>query len=822
MRRMIACTIAALGLAMTFPIALAQSVVKQGEKIIEGAKPSVTPAIPGGVANGGDSATAGDKSDSGGAKSAVTPDPNSQQPPKPVSSNPTAPGGAGNGGDSELAGDKSDSGGVKSPMTVSPRCPGFSTSLVSGFPQPEVRRSAKGVLSTTLHACVSTNQMLDQNARPPAMVEFHPPTFEGTIPGPTLEVRPGERLSVLIVNNLPDNPTGERGNAFPHDENTLNLHAHGLTVSPLGISDNVFREMQPGTANQVEIDIPEDHPSGTYWYHVHKHGSVTYQFLGGMAGFLIVRGGQGTLDTVPEVAAALDIPMAFQVVRSRNDGEVVFVHQEAQQFGTFPFPDFTKNPPLLPPTEEQGLWSTYGLDGQLPLEPDGRTPAPPSRFSYVINGVANPTLHMQPGEVQRWRLLNASDGDNLQLVLAAADQAQAGLGLNVVAMDGITVLKTYRLQPLDPLVIGPGQRMEVMVKAGRPGTYLLQTLDPNSGRQKGAVSPYRDSSFPQGIDPEPRFSRHSFDFPSPCPGLGGNPDQCSGLFKYPITLATIEVSGKDRMMNLPADPLPTPQGLPSIATMLTRTPDAVRNVAFELCGDVNPLMPPALRLPSCGWYYEKYGASFWGGTPFYNLQMMRDADDTGVSNPGSVLMPLVNFKKEGLFDPAQPLYPDMIAGNYEEWTVYNRSFSDHPFHLHQNHVLITKINGIQLPQPEWHDTLIVPSALCPNGNLPPCPSPRGINDATPGSITFRTYFNPITVGCFVGHCHIIDHEDLSMMQRFDILPARGAPSGCALDSNSAAADPLIERLIASRGRFPICSAPRQSRPISYSPRSLAN
>jgi hypothetical protein len=68
---------------------------------------------------------------------------------------------------------------------------------------------------------------------------------------------------------------------------------------------------------------------------VHKHGSVTYQFLGGMAGFLIVEGGEGTLDTIPEVAAAKDVLMAFQVIRATNDGKVVFVHEQAQQFGTF-------------------------------------------------------------------------------------------------------------------------------------------------------------------------------------------------------------------------------------------------------------------------------------------------------------------------------------------------------------------------------------------------------------------------------------------------------------------------------------------------------
>jgi len=134
------------------------------------------------------------------------------------------------------------------------------------------------------------------------------------------------------------------------------------------------------------------------------------------------------------------------------------------------------------------------------------------------------------------------------------------------------------------------------------------------------------------------------------------------------------------------------------------------------------------------------------------------------------------------------------------------------------------INGIALPRREWHDTLNVPGALCLK---PSCPAlqPTGpldpehknlvsINDSTPGSITFRTYFNPVTVGCFVGHCHTLNHEDMGMMQRFDILPAPGQPSSCMLDTDSAAAVPLIERLIASRGSFQICSAPRQSRPIS--------
>ena len=62
----------------------------------------------------------------------------------------------------------------------------------SGFPQPQVRQSLNGLLRTTLHACISTNEMLDENQVPPVTVQFNPPTFEGTIPGPTLSVKSGD------------------------------------------------------------------------------------------------------------------------------------------------------------------------------------------------------------------------------------------------------------------------------------------------------------------------------------------------------------------------------------------------------------------------------------------------------------------------------------------------------------------------------------------------------------------------------------------------------------------------------------------------------
>jgi FtsP/CotA-like multicopper oxidase with cupredoxin domain len=512
--------------------------------------------------------------------------------------------------------------------------------------------------------------------------------------------------------------------------------------------------MEPGTTNQIKVDIPKNHPSGTFWYHPHVHGAVTYQLVSGMAGFLIIKGGPGTLDDLPEIKAAKDLVMGFQVIRTDLQGNVPTVNEQATQFGTFPFG--TMDPTL------QGPWSTFGLDGA-----PGR-----SFFYYTTNGVTNPTLHMRPGEVQRWRLLNAAQGENLLLALQGHD-------MNIVAMDGITTSNVVNLPSGTPIVMGPGQRYDVLVKAGAPGTYLLQSLDPATS---ASVSP-------SGIDPQQRNSRMSFDFPTPCstnPSSANPSPSCAGQLAYPFPVATIVVDGDPVDMQLPTGPLPVPAGLPTADTMLNTPPNAERHVAFEICGEAmgTQMEMPQNRLPSCGWYFARYGApSFWGGAPFRTLEMMRDADDAGVPN-NDPNMPLVDFKKEGLFTPDQPLFSDMIANNYEEWTVINRSFSDHPFHIHQNHFLVTKINGQTLPTPEWHDTINVPgSQPQPTNPLPPPPQPS-INTNPIGSITFRIWFDPVTVGCFVTHCHILTHEDLGMMQRLDILPGPNQPTQCEVSQMS--------------------------------------
>ena len=582
----------------------------------------------------------------------------------------------------------------------------------NGFPQPQVRQSSGRKLHTTLTAQITTNMLQDATTGQTSVIQG--PTYEGTFPGPTLLVQPGDTLNIDLVNNLPANPHSHRGGAFHHFEPyTTNFHTHGLTVSPQGISDNVLREMAPGgTHNPISVEIPREHTSGTFWYHPHKHGAVTFQFLGGMAGMLIIKGGAGTLDAVPAVQAAKDLVMVFQVLHTVASGEVAYINPDATQFGSNT-------------NQTDGLWSAY-----LGTAPGGATPPPDATpVYYVTNGVRNPTLHMRPGEVQRWRLLNASSGENLLVALQ-------GHSLNVIANDGITVPTMLTLAPEAPYALGTGQRADVLVQAGSPGTYLLQSL---ALLTAASVSP-------QGIAPAPRITRISGDFPVP-------------NATDPVTLATIVVEGTPVSMSLPSGPLPPPSGLPSMATMLSATPHATRKIFFDLCGERANMQPSTNQLPSCAPYFARYNTDYWGGEPFTSLLMFRDGDD-------------VTYAKEGLFDEDAPLFNDMIAGNYEKWTVTNRSSSDHPFHIHQNPFLVTKINGIPLPVPEWHDTILVPAAVGGQNINLPCTTPGNPpNCVTYGSIEFLTYFNPITVGSLVMHCHVLQHEDIGMMQRVDIRPA---------------------------------------------------
>ena len=86
-------------------------------------------------------------------------------------------------------------------------------------------------------------------------------------------------------------------------------------------------------------------------------------------------------------------------------------------------------------------------------------------------------------------------------------------------------------------------------------------------------------------------------------------------------------------------------------------------------------------------------------------------------------------------------------GTVEEWLIVNETEQEHPFHVHVNPFQVTKWNGASIPFTGYNDTAIVPRF---------------------GSITVRTRFSDFAGGPVLMHCHILDHEDMGMMTRFEI------------------------------------------------------
>ncbi len=214
-----------------------------------------------------------------------------------------------------------------------------------------------------------------------------------------------------------------------------NLHTHGLRVSPSGNSDNPFVRVGPGETFEYEIAIPDDHPAGTFWYHPHHHGNAADQQYGGLAGaLLVVPKGTGAGKPAADVPVGSDLVFLVSDITLRADGT---------------------------PAPASDGDSELGREGDLVL----------------VNGQLRPVLAAAPGSTARWRIVNACTSRVLVLRLD-------GHKLTQIALDG-----SFLPAPdeRDTVILSPGNRADVVVRAGSPGTYSL-TSEPYD---RGAIGTRR-------------------------------------------------------------------------------------------------------------------------------------------------------------------------------------------------------------------------------------------------------------------------------------------------------------------------------------------
>jgi FtsP/CotA-like multicopper oxidase with cupredoxin domain len=133
--------------------------------------------------------------------------------------------------------------------------------------------------------------------------------------------------------------------------------------------------------------------------------------------------------------------------------------------------------------------------------------------------------------------------------------------------------------------------------------------------------------------------------------------------------------------------------------------------------------------------------------------------DANNPNGATAFFITVDGQSPVAFDPESGL-PNIIAkqGTVEDWIIENRSNELHAFHIHQLHFLLLDYLGRPANEPFLRDTVNVPYY---NGRALEYPAVRLRMD-------FR---DPNTVGTFVYHCHLLEHEDGGMMGLIRVDPA---------------------------------------------------
>jgi FtsP/CotA-like multicopper oxidase with cupredoxin domain len=277
----------------------------------------------------------------------------------------------------------------------------------------------------------------------------------------------------------------------PHNLFSTNLHTHGLHVSPGGGHDNAFLDLPPAegdTPNELFLDyeLPQNHVAGTFWYHAHEHGSAAYQLANGLAGALIVLGdtdpATNDLEKLQEIQAANRIKNPTDNAKDVEYGRVFLLQQlvftkvggqDGGQSIRWIVDPADVNDRKSAPAEKNVGRITEGIPSNKPE----------SAEVLAVNGQNAPTIEIQRGQIERWRLIHAGRESALNLAwYRAGDLKDASIDV-----PGITnAIETYEIAT-DGIPTGhlkkkihnelyPGYRSDVLVRVtdqATDGEYWL-------------------------------------------------------------------------------------------------------------------------------------------------------------------------------------------------------------------------------------------------------------------------------------------------------------------------------------------------------------
>lgn len=275
-------------------------------------------------------------------------------------------------------------------------------------------------------------------------------------PGPTLNIKPGERVRIKLVNKL--SPSGPAG------ANRTNLFMQSF---PLTDTNSPYHAIDGGSSWQYDYTIPIDMAPGLHWYYSRVHGVAAMQVMGGLAGALVIS--KADLLTYP--ASFADLRAHLLVLTH------VFVDKDPRVLQTDPVLQYSLQDEDLVTSSLSLTYLSHITSSSLPLAINYH-PIDNSILHDVwfVNGLYQPLLRVQPSE---WRLVDVlvASGDRFvelelrtDLGYAAGDSA---CELRLLARNG-AYFPSSRMA--NHLVLLQGERAALAMRCAERGTFYLQTV----------------------------------------------------------------------------------------------------------------------------------------------------------------------------------------------------------------------------------------------------------------------------------------------------------------------------------------------------------
>ncbi|HEX3216177.1 MAG TPA: multicopper oxidase domain-containing protein, partial [Aestuariivirgaceae bacterium] len=688
----------------------------------------------------------------------------------------------------------------------------FDQSARSPFREPVVLASQGGTLEVELSAHQG-QVTLDTVAKPVQnFLVFSYKLIHGTAsdgklegdnlyPAPTLKVDPGERLIVhlgnaltsLTIKDLFDPRYIKKDEEVPHYPEQLtaaplNLHIHGVHVSPKGNSDNVMLHIAPGMANTYVYDIPTNMPQGAYWYHSHLHTLTTSQTYYGLAGLLAIGRTDGNIPLVTANRIPIrNMVLQYNYVFDRKGGLAQLNNANWPQFvSTLAAPkgselaDGRYSPSLAPVNFAQskigeraftvwysGALSIHNVRGLFQFIPsnlqqftplDGKAEngvaADPALsdaqrdVQFTVNGLFQPVVKSKPGQTEIWVLANVSDIAymNVQLTETATGRHPR---IAIIGQDGNPYPAVHYPVTEDGtrLLIPPASRFAIAVTMPPKGDLVLE-MPPRGGGARTITAP--------GV----LYTNNGSDTP---PGVLGT-----------LSVLPSAVSYADGFFVFPTQVLAraTPTAGKGRTTPFKEGQELKTYTAFV---DVSKVKPDVEREMVIS-----------GG--FLN-------DMASKSDPKSFV-----YGFAGTAFPNVPLIQPRL-GSVEEWTFINNNNDEHPIHVHVNDFQTVAYDdptiGLKTGPEMWGED---------NANVPaPTLGPEE-SVIQPGRLSMRTRFEDYT-GIFVLHCHRLNHEDNGLMAVINVIPAQSTYAVAVPGTKGHAAevkmfDAAGDRLVGTVTPFP--------------------